>query len=165
VTCHRQQALVAAATHIELWDCRDGTKKVAAADHFAEANAVDFSKLDDYLVASGAGSSTYVWDIRRFSQRLLCLPRSPGAADGNIQTVLWAPWHPTVLGASGASGCVELYELSRDEPLFFVHSGNRYAVSEFAFAPEERMLASADEPGGTSNNLQIWTPAIDAFLK
>jgi histone-binding protein RBBP4 len=167
VACHRQQALVAAATgtHVELWDCREGTKKVAAANHFTEANAVDFSKLDDYLVASGAGSSLYVWDIRRFSERLLCLPRSSGSADGKIQTVHWAPWHPTVLGVSGESGCIELYELSRDEPLFFVHSGNRrFGVSEFAFAPEERMLASADEPGGANNQLQIWTPAIDAFL-
>ena len=36
------------------YDVCKQAQKVAAADHFAEANAVDFSKLDDYLVSCQA---------------------------------------------------------------------------------------------------------------
>lgn len=163
---HREQEFVSVGSDqmLRLHDSRACEKKTGATRvHDDTVNAVSWSPVDPYALATGSDDATVrVWDVRRL-EKSRCELRGHKS---DVMGVQWSPHSATVIASWGFDRRVAVWDMersgalqsgsdSRDGPpeLLFVHGGHTAPIAGFSWHPERAWWAASV---ATDGRLHVW---------
>ena len=146
------------------WDTRAGKKVYEVEAANSDVLCVEFNPIEENILATGSADSLIkIWDIRNLNQSVITNNGGSNVTSvtslkyhtREITQVRWSPHVASLLASSSTDRRVVLWDLSKDDPLSFIHGGHTNVVTDICWNPIEKYeLVSVAE----DNILQIWSP-------
>jgi histone-binding protein RBBP4 len=131
-------------------DMRTPIKSIEIVGHQGNINSIDVNKHFSELILTGSSDGFIsIWDTRKPGEHLASFNTS-----NEVYLAKWAPFACNLFASCGSDNKVSIRNLSKQDPLCFVHEGHFSRINEFSWNPNENLnIASVDE----DNCLQVWS--------